>query len=177
MMSFQTKEWLSGKGTIIFLVFFVFSLISLFGPTREEEMNAARPETCRVVGTYVVYKGTRSSARGGNMHTSEHRIRVKSEAKAAVEECVVEVFRYWRIHAGDTLTLYRREDGELIDPLSNVILSSRWRSYAILAFFCMFAFCLNRYLHYRPLAAREKRDRDREIGAALLRDHSVTSSS
>ena len=84
MMSFQTKEWLSGKGTVLFLVFFVFSLFSLLGPTREEEMNAATPESCRVVETDAIL------------------------------------------------------------------------------------------ILYRPLAARARRDRDREIGAALVRDHPAT---
>ncbi len=164
-MNILAKNWLAAKATLVFAVLLVLSLVSLLGPTREEQVNGASPETCRIVETYEVISHTR-----GSRHTHAYRIRVKSETKTAVEECAVEVFRYWRIHAGDTLTLYRGDDGTLFDPLSNVIPSSRWRNNAILILFCAFAFCLNRYVHFRPLAARARRDRDREIGAALVSD-------
>ena len=172
-MNILAKNWLAAKATLVFAVLFLVSLVSLLAPTREEMMNAATPESCRVVETDAIITGTRGIARG-NRHTRECRIRVKSEGKDIVEECVVEVFRYWRIRAGNTLTLYRGEDGTLFDPFSNLIPSSRWRNDAILILFCALAFCLNRYLHYRPLAARARRDRDREIGAALVRDRPAT---
>ena len=174
-MNILAKNWLAAKATLVFAVLFLVSLVSLLAPTREEEVNASTPESFHVIEPYVLVKGQSASGRTrGNKHHREYRIRVKSETKDVMEECVVEVFRYWRIHSGDILTLYRRDDGTLIDPLSNVIPSSRWRNYAILIFFFIFAFCLNRYLHYRPLAARARRDRDREIGAALVRDRPAT---
>ena len=173
-MNILAKNWLMAKATLVFAVLLVLSLVSLLAPTREEEMNAATPESCLVIESYMLVNSSRLRVK---VHDREYRIRVKSEAKDVVEECRVEVFRYRRIRAGDTLTLYRGDDGTLFDPLSNVIPSSRWRKNAILILFCAFAFCLNRYVHYRPLAARARRDRDRQIGASLVRDHSVASPS
>lgn len=175
MIPFSTKAWLANKGMVVSFVFLMISLLSLVAPTREEEVNASTPESFYVIEPYVLVKGQSASGRTrGNKHHREYRIRVKSETKDVMEECVVEIFRYWRIHSGDILTLYRRDDGTLIDPLSNVIPSSRWRYYAILILFFIFAFCLNRYLHYRPLVARARRDRNREIGAALIRNRPTT---